>query len=211
MRTIFFDIDGTLLFFPGIGRDAMARAMEEIWELRDPLAGVSFAGATDSGVARQIGGDRDPKAMWERYYAHLRADLSAAAREPLPGVTRLLDGLERRSVKPALMTGNLYEGARLKLESVRLFHRFDLARSGFAEDGIQRADLARSAFQKAGRGDAVVVGDSVADVECARAIGARVLIVDTGPQERSLLEAAQPDMLVDDLTDTDSILDWMTR
>jgi len=211
MRTIFFDIDGTLLFFPGIGRDAMARAMEEIWELRDPLAGVSFAGATDSGVARQVGGDRDPQPMWTRYYKHLRADLAAAEREPLPGVTRLLDALEHREIKLALMTGNLREGARLKLESVRLFHRFDLARSGFAEDGIQRTTLARSAYRKAGGGAAVVVGDSVADVECARAIGARVLIVDTGPQEHSLLKAAQPDVLVDDLTDTESILDWLTR
>jgi phosphoglycolate phosphatase len=210
VRTIFFDIDGTLLFFPGIGRDAMARAMEEVWGLRDPLVGVSFAGATDSGVAHDIGGERDPHAMWARYFTHLRADLLAADREPLPGVQSLLDGLEQRSVKPTLMTGNLFEGARLKLESVKLFHRFDLARSGFAEDGVRRPDLARRALQKAGGGEAIVVGDSVADVECARAIGARVLAVDTGPEERARLEAAEPDWLVDDLTETDRILNWLT-
>ena len=210
MRTIFFDIDGTLLFFPGIGRDAMARAMEEVWELQDPLANVSFAGATDSGIARQIGGDRDPHPMWTRYYEHLQTDLRSKEREPLPGVLQVLDGLESAGVHPALMTGNLYEGARQKLESVALFHRFDIARSGFAEDGVLRTDLARRAHQKSGGGDAVIIGDSVADIECARAIGAKVLAVDTGPQERALLEAAEPDQLVDDLSDTDMVLAFLT-
>jgi len=86
-RTILFDIDGTLVRFHGLGRRAMSRAMEEVWGLRGALEGISFAGATDSGVAARVGPGLDRAAMWSRYVQHLRE--AAAARQdlaPLEGV-----------------------------------------------------------------------------------------------------------------------------
>jgi phosphoglycolate phosphatase-like HAD superfamily hydrolase len=44
-----------------------------------------------------------------------------------------------------------------------------------------------------------VIGDTVSDVECARASGMRVAVVTTGFDSRENLQAAQPDYLVDDL------------
>ena len=57
------------------------------------------------------------------------------------------------------------------------------------------------------RGDDV--RDSVADVACARHIGARVLCVATGLHSREELADAQPDLLLDDLTATGEIVDWL--
>jgi phosphoglycolate phosphatase len=45
----------------------------------------------------------------------------------------------------------------------------------------------------------VVIGDTPLDVECARAIEARVLAVATGNYTRAQLEACSPDCIVDDL------------
>ena len=77
---------------------------------------------------------------------------------------------------------------------------------GFAEDGVLRADILwaakRRAIELAGKGDHSfwVIGDTPADIEAARAIGARVLAVATGKLKRDELAAHQPDLLHDDLT-----------
>ncbi|PJF25899.1 MAG: hydrolase, partial [Phototrophicales bacterium] len=47
--------------------------------------------------------------------------------------------------------------------------------------------------------DVFVIGDTPADVQCARAAGAVAVAVLTGAGSRADLEAAQPDFLFDDL------------
>jgi phosphoglycolate phosphatase len=47
----------------------------------------------------------------------------------------------------------------------------------------------------------LVIGDTPLDVECARAIGARVVAVATGVHSREELAATSPDLLLDDLSD----------
>jgi phosphoglycolate phosphatase-like HAD superfamily hydrolase len=51
-----------------------------------------------------------------------------------------------------------------------------------------------------------VIGDTPHDIACAKHIGARVLAVATGNHPRAELEAAQPDVLLDDLRDVDRVL-----
>jgi phosphoglycolate phosphatase len=47
----------------------------------------------------------------------------------------------------------------------------------------------------------VVVGDTPADVRCARAIGAVAVAVATGRPSRETLEASGPDLVLDSLAD----------
>ena len=67
--------------------------------------------------------------------------------------------------------------------------------------------MARSAVAElAEQGDADpariwVVGDTTHDIRCARAIGAQVLAVTTGVASRDELEQAEPDLLLDDMTE----------
>lgn len=207
---VLFDIDGTLLFFKGIGRLAMDKAMREEWGLEDPLAGVSFAGATDGAIAQRIGGGRAPEPMWRRYLTYLEALLRTTPhRDPLPGVVALLDYLEDKGARCALLTGNISGGARLKLEHVGLWNRFDLGLSAFAEDGGIRTEVADVARARCGSAPVVIVGDTAADVHAARHIGAPVLTTATGAHPRQQLEAAEPDLLVEDLTDTRRVGDWL--
>ena len=53
----------------------------------------------------------------------------------------------------------------------------------------------------------VIVGDTVDDVICGKGIGVRSIAVLTGWSSRETLEAASPDYLFDDLTDSEIVLD----
>lgn len=209
---ILFDIDGTLLLIYPIGRDAMSKAMEEVWGIPEALKGVYFGGFTDGAAAQRVATGRDPGEMWERYLVHLRA--MTAARDdiaPLPGVTELLDALERSGHRPGLLTGNIRAGAEIKLAAAGLEDRFDYERSAFAEDGEDRLAIAEAARRRCGDGPLTIVGDTLADIRCARHIGARVLSVATGHEGEEKLREAGPDRCVPDLSATDDLCAWLLR
>jgi len=209
-RTLLFDIDGTLVLFPGLGRAAMSRAMEEVWGLEDALDGVSFAGATDSGIAARVGPGLARAPMWARYL-ELFEEAVAGRTDlvPLRGAAELVGHLRGNGTRLGLLTGNLARSAEIKLRTVGLLDHFDRSVSAFAEDGEAREEIAAAARARCGDGPLTIVGDSVPDIRCARHIGARVLAVATGPTPRADLAAAAPDRLVDDLADVPDLADWL--
>ena len=111
-----------------------------------------------------------------------------------------------------LLTGNLEAGARAKLEPFDLNRYF--ARGGFASDDADRRTIARIAWRRLCEWtgvsfdptDVTVIGDTVHDVECAKFNGFRSVAVDWGWAERSELERADPDVLLDDLADLERTL-----
>ena len=130
--TVLFDIDGTLIFLRGTGRRAMDLAIRETWGLEEALEGISFAGGTDSAISRRVGDGRPREPMWSCYQRHLARLLDDERPRPLPGVVALLDRLEARGARLALLTGNMRGGARIKLAAAGLVERFDFALSAFA-------------------------------------------------------------------------------
>jgi phosphoglycolate phosphatase-like HAD superfamily hydrolase len=87
----------------------------------------------------------------------------------------------------------------------------DLDVGAYGSDHQDRTRLVPVAVERARRlrglvlepSDAWVVGDTPADLACARAGGARCLLVGTGRIAVEELEAAHPDALLRDLRDTD--------
>jgi len=55
----------------------------------------------------------------------------------------------------------------------------------------------------------VVIGDTPADVDCARAHGARSVGVATGMFTRDQLTGAEADLVMDTLEDTEAFLQWL--
>ncbi len=209
MRTILFDIDGTLISLKGVGRRALDRAIVEHWGIEHALEGMSFAGATDRAILRGIGGARPIEALLARYTELLAEDIARLDdAAPLAGVTALLDALSARGARLGLLTGNVRAGAHLKLGAVGLFDRFDPAISAFGDDGVARPEIAAVAADRAGT-PLTIVGDSVADANAARHVGARVLLTATGPEPRSVLAATGADRIVDDLRETDALVAWL--
>jgi len=129
-----------------------------------------------------------------------------------PGVPGLLDTLAgREGVAVGLGTGNLREGARIKLEHARLDHHF--AFGGFGCDHEHRPAIVRVGAE---RGAArlgmplascrvVVIGDTPRDVEAACAIGAESVAVETSGIDTAALRAAGATHVFPDL-DRDGVL-----
>ena len=223
MKVVLFDVDGTLLWTDGAGRRAIHRALREILGIEHPAAGFRFDGRTDPEIVRLLaaasGRDHGPDvvaAVLTHYVALLEDELSRPGHRTTvyPGVFELLAALEHRNdCVTGLLTGNIVEGARLKLRSGGL----DIARfrvGAFGYDHADRPELPAIAQQRAretlgiqaaGR-DVVIVGDTPADVACGRGIGARAIGVATGSYSVPELLAVGAYTAFPDLSDTDAVV-----
>lgn len=215
-----FDVDGTLLLTQGAGREALVRALQEVHGIEDDLASIAFAGRTDvlilGDIAAKHGitidnGNRGH--FFTRVAAHMRVLMDPPRGGLLPGVPFLLDAL---AAEPGwvstLLTGNETTMARIKLDAFGVWDRF--AWGTFGEEGPDRNAIARLAIQRAAERHGVpperciVVGDTEHDVACARAAGARAVAVATGGRHRDTLEAVRPDLLLEDLQDFGTLIEW---
>jgi phosphoglycolate phosphatase-like HAD superfamily hydrolase len=230
MRLILFDIDGTLLWTDGAGRRAVGGALHDEVGTTGPIDTYRLDGKTDPLIVRELlelaghpAAAADPariESVCSRYLARLESELSGprAATRVFPGVRELLSALEplERGGRAlvGLLTGNLERGAHLKLRSAGLVpERFRVGAYG-SDSGVRSelpAIAARRAAERASRefpGEQVVIlGDTPADVECGRPIGARAIGVATGHYDVAALRAAGADAVFADLRDTGAVLD----
>ena len=223
MRLALFDIDGTLLREGIAPKLAFARALRETFDTTGPISGFRFAGMTDpqcvaeimrmAGIADTVIQERR-SACLERYVTHLRVEMrNHDGAKIFPGVKEVLARLSGRDdVLVGLLTGNVQPGAMLKLDRFKLGEYFRFG--AFGDDHEDRCELARIALEKAERiagrpvrGDeTTVIGDTPRDVACARAIGARAVIVATGLVSRDELTRARPDILLESFEDVEGTL-----
>jgi phosphoglycolate phosphatase len=214
-RVVLFDIDGTILTFdgapPGPGRVALARAMRDLHSGERMTDGLRMAGGTDRALVRAMllrAGLADDDAGIARvlaaYVEHLAAVLRTRRYRPIGDVARAVAALHAHGAVVGIATGNLREGAKLKLASAGLDATFNLAYGGFGCDAELRADIVRIAAERCkarGRAEIVVVGDTEHDVRAGRAVGARVVGVAIDAQARAELEAAGADVIVGECGD----------
>lgn len=221
MQVCLFDIDGTLLSSGGAGKQAMEAALAQAFRVPADAGGVSFAGRTDRAIARDLFAlhriDDSPKnwrTFLQTYLAHLPHCLNGKAGQIMPGIAELLEQLNRMDdLLIGLLTGNVRDGARLKLNHFGLFDYFRCG--GFGDVHFDRDHVAREALTNVQRhlGGPVqpdrvwVIGDTPLDVKCARAIGARVAAIATGWHPYEELAACEPDLVLADLTDATPLLE----
>lgn len=215
IRLVLFDIDGTLIRTGGAGVAAFNRTGEVAFKVLDGMRALRFPGRTDTSLVREFFNAHtiEPSAAnFERFFEHyvflLDDLLPRHSGAVCPGVPEFLDGLRALSPAPllGLQTGNIRLGAEIKLRHYGLWHHFELG--GFGDDREDRRELARLAWTRAGRWfsgglrpeEVLVVGDTPHDIDCAHALGAKVVAVATGGAVRDELAAHHPDWLVPDLT-----------
>ena len=111
------------------------------------------------------------------------------------------------TVTMGLGTGNIRQGAKIKLNKVGLFERF--AFGGFGDDSIDRPEIlafgARRGADQLGKPlqacRVVVVGDTPKDIAAAQAIGAECVAVATGMHSVAELEPHAPALACATLAD----------
>lgn len=221
MKTLLlWDIDGTLIHSGGAGERALAAALHEEFGILGTLEDIELAGRTDAWIARRVLAKFALPDTPENVSRYLRGYLRALAKHlpnpharVLPGVTELLTALASRpDVAQGLLTGNLREGAQVKLSHHDLWKHF--AFGAFADDSEHRNDLGPHAVRRACDHHSVqfaadrvwVIGDTPHDIECGKIIGARTLAVATGRFTVDELRAHTPTAVVADLTDTANLL-----
>lgn len=225
MKVVLFDIDGTLLLSDGAGRRAMERALVATFGTAGPKS-YRYGGKTDKLIVRETMrlegiAESEIDAAMDRvvsaYLHNLREDLdrNPGLAKALPGVIELLEAVERHeNLLLGLLTGNVVEGAGVKLRAVQIApERFRVG--AFGSDHEQRPMLPPIARERAsahlGRmvagEDLVIIGDTEHDMTCGLGVGARAIGVATGGIPRAALESHAPVAVFDDFRDTARVLE----
>jgi len=219
-RLVLFDVDGTLLSSGRRGLAAFSEALRRTFGTEGEIASYRFEGKLDpvivadlmrgAGVPDEVVAERRPAAL-SLYLELLEEALAAEPPALKPGVADLVARVSASpSVVAALLTGNVRRGAEIKLSAAGLWPRFRFGVYG--DEASRRVDLGPIALARAleltGRAfspaETVVVGDARADVECGRALGARVVAVATGRTSAEELRAAGADTVFPDFADVPS-------
>ncbi len=216
-RLLLFDVDGTLLTSGRVVRDTLAAALNDVFGTAGDIDGYRFEGKLDPIIVTELmqGGGIDETTIEGRRQEALRVYLdrlekALESRRPVlkPGVETLLSRLAAdEAAVLALLTGNLERGARIKLTAAGIWHLF--AFGVWGDDAPRREELGAVALQRARRAtgraftgpECVVVGDSVHDVACGLAFGARVVAVATGRTDVETLRRAGATFTLRDLSD----------
>ncbi len=226
-KLVLFDIDGTLILCGKAPRRSITKAMQEVFGTAGAADGYSFSGKTDpqivldlmvqAGIPEATVRDRLQRAI-RMYVEALRTTLRPEDIRVLAGVPELLDALSRLDqVVLGLLTGNVLEGARTKIEQAGLggyFPNGDHGIGAFGSDSMRRDDLpavaVRRARERTGHSftgsDIVIVGDSPSDVGCGRPLGVKTIAVATGWHTADELAVHGPDHLFENLQDTAAVL-----
>ncbi|MFN7135124.1 MAG: HAD family hydrolase [Myxococcales bacterium] len=194
---LLFDIDGTLVTTGGVGRRAIERAFERVFGRPDACALISFDGMTDHAIFRAaltaIGQPADMDAIQRMIAVYLEELAAEVQRCDMrryivhDGMVEVLDEAARHAhLAIGLGTGNVREGARVKLDRVDLYRRFSFG--GFGCDHEARPELIRRGAERGAEKlgvplrecRVVVIGDTPKDVSAAQAIGAECVGVGTG-------------------------------
>ena len=221
-RLVLFDIDGTLLTAGSSGKRAVHDALVEVFGTTGPIDSYSFAGRTDPQIVHALLGaaglpreeiDRRLPEFWDSYIANLRREMERTSVESLPGVPELLARVEEAEgeVVMGLLTGNLEEGARIKVDAAGLgWDRFLVG--AYGSDHADRPELPavalrrareRTGVEYAGK-EIVILGDTPFDISCGAHLGVRTIAVATGGHSVEELATHSPDHLFPDFRDLDA-------
>jgi len=215
VRLVLFDIDGTLVRTGGTGMKAFARTFATIFGVHDGVEKIRFAGRTDVSLVREmftLGNIAHTEENFRRFFDnyvhwldHLMKDCDG---DVCPGVMEFIRELEQLPQPPliGLLTGNVKQGAEIKLRRFKLWEVFKTG--AFADDHEDRNQIAVVARERGSQAlnhqlpgeQILVIGDTLHDIRCARAIGAKVIAVATGWDSLQELKKHKPDWAVRDLT-----------
>jgi phosphoglycolate phosphatase-like HAD superfamily hydrolase len=218
---LLWDIDGTLVYMDRAGERSLLNVIRDLYQrdLGDHLP-VDLRGRTDTSILRDLLAFLDVKVTPEEetrfraaYLSLLPSTLPTVQPHIKPGIREALDAVHAHpEIHQALLTGNLREGARLKLTHLGLWDYFEFG--AFADDSHIRDELGPFALARAKEKLGIefppervfIIGDTPHDIACGKAIGAKTIAVATGAFSVEELAALNPTHTFADLSDTQALL-----
>jgi phosphoglycolate phosphatase len=215
-KLLLFDIDGTLVDTGGAGMHALQEAALVVFGDRGPP--LDLAGSTDAGIVlgmlSHFGRSAeftDIQGFYRIYLERLEWNLLSGSfsGKVLPGVAMLLRHLASApDAHLGLLTGNIEDGAMLKMRHYQLDSYFGVG--AFGNDHHDRNQLGPVALRRASdhfgvefsTRDVWVIGDTPKDIACARALGAPCLAVATGRFSARELTEHGADRVMEDFADS---------
>lgn len=198
-----FDLDGTLLDTSGDLAAAVNHALGSIGraplsvEAVKPMIGGGARAMLKHGL-EATGGYDDAmldtlhRQLLDYYEAHL-----AVHTAPFPGALAALDELAALGVRLGIMTNKLERFARAILDALVLTERFDAIIGGDTLGVAKPSPRPIQALvEQCGGGSAAFVGDSIFDVQAARAAGLPVVACSFGFLSQPV-EALGADAIID--------------
>jgi HAD superfamily hydrolase (TIGR01549 family) len=191
--TVVLDVDGTLIDTNYHHTVAWARAFEHagvtvpLWRIHRAI------GMGGDRLVPEVAGDDverehgdDVRERWEQEYDAIMAETRL-----LPGAKQLLAGLRDRGVDVALASSSIPKHARYAFDLLDADDLADTATTAEdAEESKPDPELVEKALDRLGNDAACVVGDSVWDIEAAKAAGVPAYGLLTGGTSRAELEEA---------------------
>jgi 2-phosphoglycolate phosphatase len=208
LRAIIFDFDGTLIdSYPAITASVNhVRAAHNLPPLREPevrrCVGRGPAYLLEHTVP---GADLDKDAAL--YRAHHPSVLRSGTRL-LPGVAETLGALKKSGLHLAVCSNKPRDFTRQLLDYLNLASTIEVVIGPEDAARIKPApDMLLAALKQlhVAPTEALYVGDMVVDIQTARAAGVTVWVIPTGSDERSVLEAANPDCVLQDFRKLESL------
>lgn len=218
-KLFIWDVDGTLIKSQGVGKKALEDAFEIMTGIKDSCKDIRLGGKTDTLILYEMCELFNvDKSIYEEYfetYCRMLKDIvkGDCSIRTVPNIPYILEIIKEKGGFNILGTGNIENGARLKLLPADLNKHFDTGGFGDREperwkiikNGIERAESFYSLnFEKE---DIYVIGDTPRDIECARTVGVKSIAVATGYYSRDELEKYDADFLFEDLSSTGSVLE----
>jgi phosphoglycolate phosphatase-like HAD superfamily hydrolase len=228
-RLLLWDVDGTLVRAGDLGAAVFDLALETVLGVR-PEQRVRMSGKTDPQIVReyleQMGFEETP-ARVEAILRGIEAELAAAeaagelaaSGAALPGVAAVLEAMAGdHRVVSTLLTGNVAPNALVKVAAFGLDRWLDLEVGVYGSDEADRNLLVPIAMGRMEAthdvtldpSDVWVIGDTPRDLDCARAAGARCLLVGTGRFSAGDLELLGADAVLEDLLDVSAVIKLLT-
>lgn len=224
LRLLLWDIDGTLIGMHGRARDKHAQTFGRVIGVPTP-ATARTSGKTDGQIFAELAENEGVElhevrlqALFDDLLATSRAELAREPATPTPGAIEVLDTLSDAGWRHGLLTGNVPQRARVKLESAGLWDRIDQHFCFYGTAPAHRTELGALAGRTLrSNADftsvvAVVIGDTPLDLEAARAGGFPGVLVATGLHAHPELQAVQPDLIISDLASGQAeLLEFLAR
>lgn len=227
---VLFDIDDTLVGrkTKDAGLTRWILALHDVFHIHVPLThhtnyngwvdwqiGLDLVG--EFGIDEKIYKQKFPE-LKEALYQHaiLQGKSGKELYQSIPDTVQLVERLlKSKDIYLGLLTGNLEKVGRWKLQNGGVSYPFPFGL--FADNVTTRPDIAKGVFVKAKQfwditfypNQIVVIGDTIHDINCAKAIGAHSIGLTAGREGAvELLTDAGADIVVDSLMDQ-KVLKWL--